>query len=403
MLRNQVVWTSTARRLATVPIVISMFALSMLAVQASAATLEEVIANHIEARGGANWDGIRTMQISGSYTAFSETHPFTVQRKRDRKYLLDLVMLGSQQQLGFDGETAWSARAGDPSLMQGLDRSILMRDVDFATPLFDYEERGFTAKLLGEVDFDAGKAIGIELVRPDESVETWYLDPVTFLERGAVSPATDYLGETRRTTYFDDFRDVEGVKVPFYAEAQWLTRNRVVEVDEVVTNVEIDDAAFVMPPPLGMASLQSLAGSWVVTVAQRRGPEDEWQESNRESTIEPLMRGGLIEERLVTEDGTPVVRTLSYDKFNKRYRVTQIDGRNNHMDIQEGVEGDDGRILVSNLETGTARSRRGTPIHGRIAFFDIEEDSFKIEYETSSDGGESWFLGQKAEYARKSE
>ena len=45
---------------------------------APAATLEEVIAKHVEARGGDKWNAVETMQISGSYTAFSETHPFTV-------------------------------------------------------------------------------------------------------------------------------------------------------------------------------------------------------------------------------------------------------------------------------------------------------------------------------------
>jgi len=370
---------------------------------AAAMTLEAVIAEHVKARGGENWKTVDTMKISGSYTAFSETHPFTVQRKRDRKYQMDVVMVGTQRVIGFDGETAWSKRDDDPSLVEGLDRKVLMRDVDFATPLFDYDERGFKARMLGEVEFDGMTTIGVELVRPDESIETWYLDPETYLERGLISPGSDYMGETPKTTYFEDFRDVQGVKIPFYVESQWLTRSRMMEIDEVLTNVEIDDATFVMPPPPGMGPLAPLAGTWTVTLAQRRGPDDEWQESERDSTIEPMMRGGLLEERSSMDDGTEVVRTLSYDKFNERYRVTQIDGRRNQMNVQEGVRDDKGRVVVSNVETGTSWSRRGTTYHSRVAIFDVTDDGFKMEYETSTDGGESWFLGAKAIYSRKTE
>jgi hypothetical protein len=370
---------------------------------ATAMTLGDVIAEHVKARGGEKWEAVNTMKISGSFTAFSETHPFAVQRKRDHKYYMDVVVLGSPRVIGFDGDLAWSMSGDDPSLVDGLDRKVLMRDVDFATPLFDYEARGFKATLLGEVEFDGMTTIGVELVRPDESVETWYLDPKTYLERGLISPGTDYLGETPRTTFFEDFRDVQGLKIPFYVESQWLTRSRVTQIDEIVTNLEVDDALFVMPPPAGMGLLAPLVGTWTVAVARRRGPDDEWQESERESTISATLRGGLLEERFNMGDGAAVIRTLSYDKFNKRYRVTQIDGRRNQMNVQEGEKDVDGRVVVSNLETGTSWSGRGTTYHSRMAIFDITDEGFKMEHETSTDGGESWFLGARATYARQAE
>jgi len=368
---------------------------------AAAMTVEEVIAKHVDAKGGKHWDAVETMKISGSYTAFSVTEPFTLQRKRDRMYHLDAVQAGTPTIVGFDGETAWSVRGEGPEPVEGLSRAVLLRDVEFATPLFDYEDRGLAVRLLGEVEFDGTMTIGIELVRPDESVETWYLDPRTYLERGLTSPGVDYLGPTEKTTFFEDFRDVQGLMLPFYIESQWLTRQLVMQVDQVLTNVEIDDATFRMPLPVGMDLLAPLAGAWTVRLAQRPGPDDDWQESERESRIESSMRGGLLEERYRAEDGTEVVRTLSYDRFNQRYRVTQFDGRRNQMNVQEGGKNADGRLVVSNVSTGTSWSAWGTTYHSRLAIFDITDDGFAMEYETSTDGGESWFVNARATYTRK--
>ena len=98
-----------------------------------------------------------------------------------------------------------------------------------------------------------------------------------------------------------------------------------------------------------------------------------------------------------------VLRNFSYDKYNERYRITQIDSRRNQIDVQEGVFDDDGKLVVSNLETGTSWSGFGMTFHGRMSLFDITADGFKVEYETSTDGGENWFLNGKATYTRTTE
>jgi hypothetical protein len=217
---------------------------------------------------------------------------------------------------------------------------------------------------------------------------------------GRVSPGSDWLGAVEKRTYYDDFREVDGVMVPYFTEAEWYTRNRVMEIDEVVTNVEIDDAVFRMPAPPGMQPLQPLIGTWNVSVSQRQSPEGAWQDSERQATIEGLMRGGILEESFTTDSGVEVLRTISYDRFNESYRVTQIDSRRNQLNVQEGQLGDDGKLIVSNVETGTSFTSQGTTIHGRVSFLEITDDGFQVEYETSVDGGENWFVNAKAIYTR---
>ena len=120
-----------------------------IALPAFAATVEEVIAKHVEARGGEQWNDIESMKITGAYMAFSESKTFTLHRKRDRQYHIDMGFLDSNMVMGYDGQTAWRDTGDGPEKLDGLDRAILEREVDFATPFFDYEDRGYQVKLAG--------------------------------------------------------------------------------------------------------------------------------------------------------------------------------------------------------------------------------------------------------------
>jgi hypothetical protein len=205
-------------------------------------------------------------------------------------------------------------------------------------------------------------------------------------------------------TFYDDFRKVGDVTIPHLTDTQWLTRSRVMQIERVEINATIDEAVFRMPPRVGMAELQPLVGTWSVVSASRSGPEAEWEESERVSTVEAVLHGGLLHERFTMGSGALVLRTLSFDRVNQNYLLTQIDETSARLDVYRGALDDSDRLVVSNVETGTAsKDRSGATVHARISFLDIGEDGFRLEYESSTDGGESWFLASKATYRRKAD
>lgn len=379
----------------------------LLAPPALAETVEQVIAKHVEAHGGAqNWSAITSMKITGSYTAFSKVAPFTLHRKRENKYHLDGMLGDKLYVVGYDGKSSW----WDNHWMQkgaqevtGADYDALMRDVDFSTPFLDYKEKGYQPELIGETEFEGQEVISIKLTRSDGTEEHWYLDPKTYLAVARTSPGSDFGTAMTQRTFFDDYRDVAGVQMPYLTETQWYTRDRVMSVDSVEINLEIDDALFRMPLPLGMEPLRFLEGNWQVVSAQRRRPGADWNESEHTSVIEARMLGALLEEHFKLDDGTEILRTFSYDRFGETYRMTQIDNKTTHMDIRQGGLSDDGRLTMSNLETGTTQLVQGgaMTLNARTSIFDIREDSFEMETEVTSDGGESWFLAAKATYTRQ--
>jgi len=379
-------------------------AVGVVGLPVAAATVEEVIARHIEARGGQErWDAVETMKITGDFTAFSKVAPFTLHRKRESNYHLDHMLGDRKVIVGYDGKTGWwdNRWMGDGARhIEGPDLAVLMQEVDFPTPFFGYEAKGHQVELLGDVDLEGMPALGIELTRQDGSVEKWYLDPKTYLEMGRESPGSDFGQPMEQRTFYDDFREIDGLVIPFFTETQWYTRDRIVAIEKIETNLAIDDGLFRMPAPPGMGPLQSLGGTWEVAGSIRQSPEAPWSESETISTIEPRFRGAMFKEEFATADGNEFIRMYAYDPIREVYRFTSINSSMAFIDVREGQIDDTGRLTVSNVETGTPAQFFGMTIHGRLSFFDMKEDGFQVEHESSIDGGENWFVNYKATYTR---
>ena len=253
---------------------------------------------------------------------------------------------------------------------------------------------------MGFQDLDGQQVLAVELKRADESTETWFLDPETYLEVARDSPGSDFGRPMTQRTFFDDFREVAGALIPHYTETQWYTRHRVIAADSIEANVEIPEGLFSMPPPYGMEKLQSLAGTWKVTVESRQAPSAPWQNEERVSEIQGRLRGGLFEETYATPTAK-VIRSLSYDQYRDRYLLTQIHSGSNVLDILAGTWTEDGALLLDNVVTETPALMFGRVLHERFKLFEIGADAFKVERENSVDGGENWALMQKLTFERQ--
>ena len=384
----------------------------LLAAPALAAGVDEVIAKHIEARGGEEaWAKIDSLRLSGDYTGFSRTEDFVLTKTKSHGYHLDHVLQKEQVIIGYDGDVAWWmnpwAGADWPQKVQGLDLEVLMQDVDFVNPLFRHGEEGFSFELLGETEVDGMPAIGIKVTRPSGAEETWYLDPDTHLETARDGVGKD--GVNQRfplRTFFDDFREVSGVMIPHFVETQWYTRDRIMEIDDIVINPEVDTALFAQPAPEGMEELVLLVGDWDVKVENRGRPGGTFEEKAGRATIETHLDGNLWRGHLMIGEGgdaSEAFLTLSWDRFQERYRLARMVTSTTYLDIEEGQRNDEGQIVVSNVETGTIWSSFGRTFHRRHTFKDFSANGFVLEMETSVDGGENWFVNPRATFSRTSE
>lgn len=362
-------------------------------------SVDEIIARHVEAKGGEEaLAALRSYKATGTYMAFSIPEPFTLWRAWPDSVRFETVLLGDPFLESYDGDAGWSrapiAGTDWPLTMSAPEVTAMVAIADFDGPLIGYRDKGHEVTLAGRVDFDGIDAWQLDVERAEGFEETWFLDAETYLEAGRLAPTHDFGSPVPGKSYFDDFRPVAGVQIPHVVEQEYLIRHRRMEIEEIVVNPEIPDGHFGLPPLAEMEALAAMAGEWHVTVEARPPFEQApWRESGTtSSTVRPEMDGALLVEEIELDHQGRTVhafRTLSWDRFAERYRLTHFDDYTSHTNVFEGTL-EDGRLTLTNADTGTGPVIGGETQTGRWTISEIGEDGFVVEQEAPAARGEEW-------------
>lgn len=221
-------------------------------------TLEEIVARYEAARGGRErWRALRSIEMDGTFTSFSEDAPFTLRRKRPNLYRFDSRMTRKEMILAQDARGSWwiyplygiesPAKIDDPAAA-----AMTARDAEIEPVLFGYQEKGHKVVLAGRGNVNGQETLRLELTRSNGWVETWHLDPRTFLEVAVDSKVFDYSQlpqEMQERAYFSDFRTVDGLVIPHRIEREYGARHTVTRVGKIRVNPEMEDGLFAMPGP----------------------------------------------------------------------------------------------------------------------------------------------------------
>jgi len=375
--------------------------------QAAEVSVEDLLQKHAAACGGDRWKAVHSLELTGTATFFSIPAPFRMIRMRPDSYRFERTILANDVVSAFDGRIAWwnnpNMGMDWPVPVPLPDAAILRREADFDGPLLDHGNDGQRIELVGRGDLDGDEGWELRVTWRDGAEERWFLDPVTYLAIGRVSPDADYGEPHDKTTYFSDYREVDGLVLPHSIAMEYGTRYEILAIESVRVNPDLGEADFRMPPPQGMTPLASLAGEWDLSIETRPYPQAPWEENRARSTITPLLGGRMLEERFAwVTHGVPidVIQTLSYDRSREVYRVTRIDSLAGRQDVLEGTF-DGGRLSATDIGSRTARGEQEQPQHSRLSLFAIEPDRFRIGLETSDDGGGTWTETGRYTYTRR--
>jgi tetratricopeptide (TPR) repeat protein len=211
-------------------------------------TADEVIAKYIEALGGQ--DRIRQVtsrvtrgraRVPGEFT----DAPFELSEKSPNKSVMfvkpeRLNRLGQ----GFDGTIGWvQAAPGGLHRVQGVELSELQRDCDFYAPLrlkANYPE----VKLLGRVKIGYREAYLVEAKPSGGDAEKFYFETESGMLIRWDGVRSNWRERALIETYYDDWREVQGIKVPFRVTRSSPHFTIAFTVDEVKHDVAIDDMVF---------------------------------------------------------------------------------------------------------------------------------------------------------------
>jgi len=240
--------------------VLAVTVLALAALQAQAQTADEVIEKHLAALGGRAALGqlqsrIATGTMTISMQGMQFSGPVEIDAKAPNKgrmqARLDLSAAGVGEaviETRCDGKVGWMGNSvqGDREITGSQLQNML--NATFPTPLLNYKEAGAKIELVGKDKVGDHTALVIQLTPKAGPVLKQYFDAETYLLlRSIVTVDIPELGPTEQSTDTQDYRDVDGVKVPFTVVLANSMQTVTIALTKVEHNTPLDDAIFAKP------------------------------------------------------------------------------------------------------------------------------------------------------------
>ncbi len=219
---------------------------------AHATTINEVIANHIQAIGGeAAVRALNSLKVSGTVSVRGMETEFTQFFKAGDKMRMEMQIMGNSMVQAYDGTTAWAIQpweGPDPVVMPEDQAATAKRQANFKGDFIDPDKYGISFELKGSVDIDETTAYAVEVTYSDGMKKTVYIDAITWLPIKAVSTMNMMGQEAQVEVTYDNYRDVSGVQLPtkieFAVDGDVFTSMNWVNIE---VNPTLNDALFAFP------------------------------------------------------------------------------------------------------------------------------------------------------------
>ncbi len=367
---------------------------------------DKIIAKHIAAHGDLKkWKQLETLKITGKFTAFSEEKDFMCIKTKKGFYYSDLYLGQHKVKESLNSEKGWTI---DPWMDLPYARKLTDAEInafyqkaEFFTPFFNYKEKGNKVEYKGKENVDGNDVFVLQLTRKNGKIEKWYLNAKTYLEYKCESEWVDFTMGLPCETFFDDFRDVEGLKIPFYVERTFGQRNRILIIEKVELNPKFDKSILEMPRRDEMEKLTFLKGNWDVKqeIWTRRGS---WYPVTTTTSSIVFTSPNLLEENIDYKQEFYFAASrkinYSYNETTKNYRLTIFNDLNSNIDVFEGNFNDTSFVADnSKISFGEDAGKQ----YSQFVINDIKENSFIVQEKASQDEGKTWSSVVKFTYTRK--
>ncbi len=240
-------------------LIIAVLVLSWTAL-ASAQTADEVIEKHLAAIGGrAALAKLKSRSMTGTIalsTPVGElSGPVEITNQAPNKartlIKLDLSAVGAGEMTvdqRFDGTAGIVLDSMQGNRDIGGEQLESMRNATFPSPFLDYKERGVTVELVPKQKVGAREAFLLTTKAKTGPAVRQFIDAETYLPlRVETKIEVPQMGTVEQTTDFSDWREVDGVKVPFSIKSSSSAQSFTITIAKVEHNGKIDETLFTKP------------------------------------------------------------------------------------------------------------------------------------------------------------
>jgi outer membrane lipoprotein-sorting protein len=245
-------------RVITQGVLLTAFALISTAV--SAQTADEIVEKAIAASGGREALAKVTSrattgemavttpggEIKGTIAVLNQAP-----NKMQTLVTLDLSPVGAGPmtiEQRFDGTDGWATNSMQGETALTSSQLDTWRNAIFPSPFLDYKARGTKIELTGKEKVADREAFALLMTPPKGSATRFWIDATTFqIVKSVTTVETTETGPLEHTVVLSDFRDVDGLKVPFKFVGSSAVQTFTIVVTKVEHNVDVDPARFVKP------------------------------------------------------------------------------------------------------------------------------------------------------------
>jgi zinc protease len=216
-------------------------------------TVDKILDNYLKAVGGRDaWEKLTSRVSKGSMQipAMNLNCAVEIDEKApDKNYTVTTIPGFGDVRQGFDGAVGWTS---DPQsglhVMAGQELAEVKRDSQFYMPL-RLRQIYPHITLKGKDKLGDHDAWIIEVAPAEGAPDTLYFDAQTGLLLRQKGERETPQGKAQIQTDFEDYRDVDGIKLPFTIRQTSDMSSFIIQVTEVHHNVPVDDAKFAKPAP----------------------------------------------------------------------------------------------------------------------------------------------------------
>jgi zinc protease len=214
-------------------------------------SVDQILDKYVQAIGGKAAIEKQTSRVSkGTFeiAAFGATGTAEIYAKAPNKSasVINVAGFGVVQD-GFDGKAGWAVDPQNGARDKaGAELAAAKLDAEFLKPI---KIKQLYPKIVvkGKDKVGEKEVYVVEATPAESSVETWYFDTQTGLILREDSEREGPQGKQSIQSFPEDYREVDGVKIPFKLRQVTSAFTIDIKIDEVKHNVPIDDAKFNKP------------------------------------------------------------------------------------------------------------------------------------------------------------
>jgi len=232
---------------------ICLSAILLSGINAQELDMDQIVIKYFETIGQDNVNKIESAMATGTTLQFGQETSFRqIQKRPDRAYMEVLLSDGQIIKQGYNGISGWMLASwmntAEPVELLGPDLKTIKDMGNIEGDLWNWKEKGHKLTLAGTQDLGGKQVYRLKLTKADGDIDEMYIDTQSFLLNKMIRKTSINGSEVEVEIYYDDYRNIDGVLLPFKIEQRFNNQTgTVINIKEIKFNIEVDDKIFDKP------------------------------------------------------------------------------------------------------------------------------------------------------------